>query len=140
MIKKRQLKAKMIELYKKTPKTIKILLHSKANLLRFIANFLRFIKNSKTVRYFAFQISSLKADSRFGWPNNFYMFWSIFLLKKENYRVSAFVQPLFSTKKSPKIVNLPLTVETLCLSFWRHKHDKWIFQFSKLSWGSYVSL
>ena len=79
----------------------------------------------------------LKADSRFGWPNNFEMFHSYFLLKKENYPISAFV---FSTKKSPKVVNLPLTDETLCLRFWRHKQDKSLFQFSKLSWGSYVSL
>ena len=102
MIKKRQLKAKMIELYKKTPKTIKILLHSKANLLRFIANFLRFIKNSKTVRYFAFQISSLKADSRFGWPNNFYMFWSIFLLKKRKLPSFRFRSTFIFYKKEPQ--------------------------------------
>ena len=74
--------------------------------------------------------TALKADSRLGWPNNFLMFWSYFLLKKENYPISAFVQSLSS----------PLTGETLCLSFWRHKQDKWLFQFSKLSWGIYVSL
>ena len=45
----------------------------------------------------------------------------IFSLKKENYPIFAFVKPLFSTKKSSKVVNLPLTDETLCLSFWRHK-------------------
>ena len=38
-------------------------------------------------------------------------------LKKENYPISAFVQSFFSTKKSPKVVNLPLTGKTLCLSF-----------------------
>ena len=31
--------------------------------------------------------------------------------------MSALVQSLFSTKKSPKVVNLPLTDEALCLSF-----------------------
>ena len=56
-----------------------------------------------------------------------------FLLKKENHPISAFVQSLFSTKKSPKVVRLPLTNETLCLSVWRHKQDKWLFRFSKLS-------
>ena len=60
---------------------------------------------------------ALKADSRRGCPNNFLMFWSYFLLKKENYPISAFIQSLVSTKKSPKVVNLPLTDETLCLSF-----------------------
>ena len=71
---------------------------------------------------------ALKADSRLGWPNNFLMFWSYFLLKKENYPISAFVQSLFSTKKSPKVVNLPLTGETLtqnslaksCTLFWKY--------------------
>ena len=37
-------------------------------------------------------------------------------------------------------VNLPLTDETLCLRFWRHKQEKWHFQFSKLSVGNYISL
>ena len=37
--------------------------------------------------------------------------------KKENYPFSAFIQSLVPTKKSPKLVNLPLTDETLCLSF-----------------------
>ena len=41
----------------------------------------------------------------------------IFSLKSKNYPISAFVQSLFSIKKSPKVVNLPLTDETLCLSF-----------------------
>ena len=41
----------------------------------------------------------------------------IFSLKSKSYPISAFVQSLFSTKKSPKVVNLPLTDETLCLSF-----------------------
>ena len=36
----------------------------------------------------------------------------IFSLKKENYPITAFVQSLFSTKKSLKVVNLPLTEET----------------------------
>ena len=36
---------------------------------------------------------------------------------KENYPISAFAQSLFPTKKIPKVVNLPLTDETLCLSF-----------------------
>ena len=69
----------------------------------------------------------------------FKFFRVIFSLKKKtiNFR---FVQSLFSTKKSPKVVNLPLTDERLCLNFWRHKQDKWLFQLSKLSWGSYVSI
>ena len=67
------------------------------------------------------------------------MFSSYFLLKKENYPISAFTQSLFSTKESPKVVNLQLTDETLCLRFWTHKQDKWLFQFSKLSWRSYAS-
>ena len=70
----------------------------------------------------------------------FKCFRAIFFLKKENYPISAFVQSLFSTKKSPKVVNFPLINERLCLSFWRHKQYKWLFQFPKLSWGSYVSL
>ena len=41
----------------------------------------------------------------------------IFSLKSKNYPISAFVQSLFSIKKSPKVVHLPLTDETLCLSF-----------------------
>ena len=51
-----------------------------------------------------------------------------------------FVINSFHTQKSPKVFNLPLTDETLCLGFWRHKQEKWLFQFSKLSSGSYVSL
>ena len=46
----------------------------------------------------------------------------------------------FQTKNGPKVVNLLLTDEMVCLSFRRHKQDKWLFQFSKLSWVSYVSL
>ena len=41
------------------------------------------------------------------------MFKGYFLLKKENYPISAFDQSLFSTKKSPKVANLLLTDETL---------------------------
>ena len=67
------------------------------------------------------------------------MFSSYFLLKKENCPISAFVQSLFSTNKGPKVVNLPLTDETLCLSFWRPRQYKWLFHSSKLSSGSYVS-
>ena len=89
---------------------------------------------------YRFCIAALKADSRLREPNDFLMFWSYFLLKKENYPIYAFVHSLFSTKKSPKVFNLSLTDETLCLSFGCHKQDKWIFQFSKLSWGSYVFL
>ena len=51
----------------------------------------------------------------------FKCFRAIFSLKKEYYPISAFVQSLFSTKKSPKVATLPLTDETLFLSFWRHK-------------------
>ena len=76
-----------------------------------------------------YEIKILKADSRLGWPDNFLMFSIYFLLKKENYPISTFFQSLFSTKKSAKVVNLSLTNETLCLSFWRHKQDKWLFQF-----------
>ena len=46
---------------------------------------------------------------------------------------------LFSTKKSPKVVNLALTDKKLCLNFWHQKQANWFLQFSKLSWGSYVS-
>ena len=59
---------------------------------------------------------------------------------KIKYPIFAFVQSLFSTKKSPKVVNLALTDEKLCLNFWRHKQAKWLLQFSKLSLGSYASL
>ena len=45
------------------------------------------------------------------------MFKSYFLRKKENYPISACVQSLFPTKKSPRVVNLPLTDKTLCLVF-----------------------
>ena len=69
---------------------------------------------------------TLKEDSPVEWPNTFLNVLEIFLLKKENYSLSAFVQSLFSTKKSPKIVNLLLTDEMLRLSFWRHKQDKWL--------------
>ena len=72
----------------------------------------------------------LIADSRVGWPNNFWMFYSYFLLKKEKYPISTFIQSLVLTKKSSKIFSLPLTDETLSLSFWPHKEDKWLFQFS----------
>ena len=62
----------------------------------------------------------------------------IFSLKKENYPIFAFVKSLFSTKKSSKVVNLPLTDETLCLSFWRHKQEKWLLQFSNSLAKSYT--
>ena len=45
----------------------------------------------------------------------------------------------YPTKKSHKVVNLPLTNEKLRLSFWRHKQVKWLLWFSTLSLGSYVS-
>ena len=61
------------------------------------------------------------------------MFQGYFLLKEENYPFSAFIQSLFSTKKSPKVVNLSLTDETLCLTFGRQKQGKWLFQVLKLS-------
>ena len=64
----------------------------------------------------------------------------IFSLKKENYPIYDFTQFFLSTKKISKVVNFPLTNEKLCLSFWHHKQEKWLFQFSKLSSGSYVSL
>ena len=56
----------------------------------------------------------------------------IFSLKKKKYAISVLIQSLFSTKKSSKVVTLPPTDETLCLCFWRHEQDKWLFQFSKL--------
>ena len=43
-------------------------------------------------------------------------------------------------KKEPQSCQFPLTDETLSLSFWRHEQDKWLFQFSKFSSGSYASL
>ena len=89
---------------------------------------------------FADDSTFLKADSRVGWPNNFLNTLELFSPKKKSYSISTFVQSSFSTKKSPKVVNLPLTDETLCLGFWRHKQDKWLLQFSKLLSGSYVSL
>ena len=64
----------------------------------------------------------------------------IFSLKKENYPIYDFTQFFLSTKKISKVVNFPLTNEKLCLSFWHHKQEKWLFQFSKLSSSSYVSL
>ena len=63
-----------------------------------------------------------------------------FSLKRKTIQFLLSLNFVFNTKKSPKVVNLPLTDETLCLSFWRHEQDKWLLQFSKLSSGSYVSL
>ena len=51
----------------------------------------------------------LKAGSRVGCPNNFLNVSKLFLLKKENYLIFPFAQSLFSTKKSPRVVNLPLS-------------------------------
>ena len=62
------------------------------------------------------EAGTLNADSQVGWHDRFQMFWSYFLLKIENYPNFAFVQSLFSTKTCPKVVNLPLTEEKLCLS------------------------
>ena len=50
----------------------------------------------------------------------------IFSFKKVNYPFFVFVYSLFLIKKSPKVVNLPLTEEKLCLTFWRHKQAKWL--------------
>ena len=61
----------------------------------------------------------------------------IFSLKKKTIQFPLSFN-LYFQQKSPKVVNLPLTDETLCLNFWRHKQDKWLLQFLKLSWGSYV--
>ena len=36
---------------------------------------------------------------------------------------------LYFKKEGSKVVNLPLTNETLYLSFWHDKQDKWLFQF-----------
>ena len=58
----------------------------------------------------------LKADFQADDLTIFKRFRVIFSLKKKNYPISAFVQFLFSTKKSPKVVNLPLTDEMLCLT------------------------
>ena len=45
------------------------------------------------------------------------MFYSYILFKKENYPISAFVQSLFSTEKSAKVVNLPITDKSSVLVF-----------------------
>ena len=68
------------------------------------------MKSIKTIK-----LLNLKADSRVGWPNIFKCFRVIFSLKKKNSPISAFVQSLFSTKRSPNVVNLPLTEVT---PFW----------------------
>ena len=59
----------------------------------------------------------------------------LFSPEKANCSIFVFVKSFFSTKKSPKVVNLPLNDEKLCLSFWRHKQAKW-----GSSLGSYISL
>ena len=82
----------------------------------------------------------LKADSRIGWLIILKYFRVIFSLKKKTIQLPLSFNFYFQQKKSSKVVNLPLTDDMLCLSFWCHKQDKWLFQFSKLSWGSYVSL
>ena len=48
-----------------------------------------------------YKIKNLQLGSWLVQPNNFWMFSSYFLLKKENYPIFAFVQSLFSSKKSP---------------------------------------
>ena len=60
----------------------------------------------------------------------------IFTLKKKTIRFPLSLNLYFRKQKSPKVVNLSLSDETLCLGFWRHKQEKWLFQFSKLSPGS----
>ena len=62
--------------------------------------------------------------------------YSYFPLKKETIQFPISSNLSFHQKNSHKVVNLPLTDETLSLSFWRHKQDKWLLQFSKLSSGS----
>ena len=46
-----------------------------------------------------------------------FIFRVIFSLKNKKYPIFAFAQSLFSIKMSPKIVNLALTEEKLCLNF-----------------------
>ena len=45
------------------------------------------------------------------------IFQSYFLLKKANSLIFVFVSTLFSTRKSSKVVNLPVTDEKLYLCF-----------------------
>ena len=56
----------------------------------------------------------------------------IFSLKKKTIQFSFSLS--FQQKKSSEVADLALSNKTLCLSFWRHKQEKWLFQFSKLSW------
>ena len=46
---------------------------------------------------------ALKVDSRLGWPNTFLMFWSYFLLKKENYSFPLLLNLYFQQKKAPNL-------------------------------------
>ena len=63
------------------------------------------------------------------------MFESYFLLRKKTIQFPLSFNLYFLQKRAPKlsICHLP----TKC-SVWRHKQDTWLFQFSKLSLGSYV--
>ena len=90
--------------------------------------------SSPIIIFFSFQ-SGLFVDSRFGWPNNFEKFFAVIssLKKKEKFPLSL---NLYFQQKQPQSCQF----ETLCLSFWCHKQSKWLFQISKLSWDSYVSL
>ena len=63
----------------------------------------------------------------------------IFSLKKKTIQFPLSINLYFQQKRAPKLSICHLPTKR-CLSFWRHKQDKWLFQFSKLLWGSYVSL
>ena len=71
----------------------------------------------------------LKADARVDDLTIFKCFRLIFPLKRKlsNFHFRSIF--IFNKKKNPKVVNLLLTDETLCLSFWRHKQEKRLFQF-----------
>ena len=76
---------------------------------------------------FADDSTFLKADSRVGWPNNFLNTLELFSPKKKSYSISTFVQSSFSTKKSPKVVNLPLPT----------KSSVWVFDVTNRTNGFY---
>ena len=78
--------------------------------------------NTKYIVCLSFPGPQAKLSGWMTWP--FLNALEFFPIKKENYPIFVFVQSLFSAKKSPKVVNLPLTDEKL--SFWRHKQAKWL--------------
>ena len=92
----------------------------------------QFLQCTQKQNYFSITVYEQKFKGGLGWDVLiiFKCFRVDFSLNMKT--ISAFVQSLFSTKKSPKVGNFPLIDETLSLSFWRHKQDKWLFHFSKL--------